>query len=147
MGNEAQLKKIISKELKKEERFWETVRYKIVNGRKVSVICRKNPNDSSSLPYYTDTSDIYLILNRKENMIKQMAIYDTNTHFRVKDFDWSHNHNNEFKKGELHIHPDVFENKVNNTGRETRPATEKEKRYLKYILKELGYDYSRIRFD
>lgn len=140
MGGEAQLQKIISKELKKKEKNWETIDYKIVNGKKVSLIQKKNLKERPGLPLYTDTSDIYLIAD-SNGEIKQMAVYDTYTRKRLKDFDWRHEHH-EFKEWELHIHPDFKK-----SSRETRSPTENEKRELKQILKEFGYDYSKIKFD
>lgn len=143
MGNGKKLQKIQTGTLSEEDKNWRTIEAKIINGKKVSVVEMKNKNDSSSLPRFSNTSDVYLIVD-KYGEPKQMAIY-SNNHSRLKDFDWSHNHkdsNYSFEKGELHVHPDI-----NSEIRDSRPATEKEKRYLKQILREFNYDYKKIKFD
>lgn len=144
MGNSKKLQKIQTGTLSEEDKNWRTIEAKIINGKKVSVIQQKNLKERPSLPYYTETSDVYIVIDKNKEL-KQMAIYNPISHERLKDFDWSHNHkdsNYTFEKGELHVHPDI-----NSEIRESRPATEKEKRYLKQILKEFNYDYTKIKFD
>ena len=140
MGDGKKLQAIKSGKMTDKERNWKTIETKIVKGKKVSVIKAKKENESAKMPRYSDTSDIYIVLD-KDNKPKQMAIYNTETHQRAKDFDWNR-HNEDYTEGVLHVH--IFDKDGNRIFKE---PTELEKRYFKTIIREFNYDFSKIRYD
>lgn len=78
---------------------------RIVNGVKGTLIKKIGDKDThTSLPYYSNTSDVYFRKNK--NGICQARVYIGNK--KYLDFDWSHIHKNEgsnrvFEVGRVHV--------------------------------------------
>ena len=80
----------------------------VINGLQVKVVAKiDEDNHHSGLPFYSNTSDVYLKIERDGTLIEQAIIYQNRK--AVLEFDWGHNHNGKnghpsFKKGEVHVH-------------------------------------------
>lgn len=77
---------------------------RIVNGVKGHLIKKVGDSDThTSLPYYSNTSDVYL--RKNANGVCQARVYEGQHMFL--DFDWSHAHRNSdgrvFEKGVVHV--------------------------------------------
>ena len=77
----------------------------IINGLQVKVVAKiDEDNHHSGLPFYSNTSDVYLKIERDGTQVEQAIIYQNRK--AVLEFDWGHNHNGKnghpsFKKGEV----------------------------------------------
>ena len=80
----------------------------IINSMRVKIIAKIGEDDHhSGLPFYSNTSDVYLKIEKSGNQVEQAIIYVNRK--AVLEFDWGHPHkgkngNPSFKKGEVHVH-------------------------------------------
>lgn len=80
----------------------------VINGLRVKVIAKiGEDNHHSGLPFYSNTSDVYLKIEKNGNQVEQAIIYVNRK--AILEFDWGHPHSRKnghpsFKKGEVHVH-------------------------------------------
>lgn len=80
----------------------------IINGLRVKVIAKiDEDNHHSGLPFYSNTSDVYLKIERDGAEVEKAIVYKDRK--AILEFDWGHPHKGKnghpsFKKGEVHVH-------------------------------------------
>lgn len=146
MGYETDLQDIKDDNFKEKKRHWKGNITKTIMGIKVELIEKKDENQQASLPFYSNNIFAYVTFNKKIKNLHQLALYDTKTHERVKDFDWNHQHG-KFKKGDLHVHDYGVGNFKNRKEIEPREPTKEEIIFIKQVFKEFGYDYTKAIYD
>lgn len=79
-----------------------------INGLRVKVIAKiDEDNHHSGLPYYSNTSDVYLKIERDGTEVEKAIVYKDRK--AILEIDWGHPHKGKnghptFKKGEVHVH-------------------------------------------
>lgn len=80
----------------------------VINNLRVKVIAKiGEDNHHSGLPFYSNTSDVYLKIEKDGNQVEQAITYVNRK--AILEFDWGHPHSGKnghpsFNKGEVHVH-------------------------------------------
>lgn len=113
----------------------------LVNGLKCKVIKLKTDPQGihSNIPWYSNTSDAYVILGN-DGLAKQIRIYKD--HEPLKDIDWGHIHKNystngaEFSKGVVHVQE--YQKGVDRTGTPARHLNNEEIKIWWNVIKKMN---------
>lgn len=70
---------------------------------KVKILVPIDDKRSYNTPLYSNTSQYYATPLKIDGSIKQLTCYDLESHVKIKEIDWSHNHG-VAKEGTPHVH-------------------------------------------
>ena len=112
-----------------------------INGLRVKIIAKVgDDNHHSGLPFYSNTSDVYLKIEKGGSQVEQAIVYVNRK--ALLEFDWGHPHKGKnggasFKKGEVHVHElhDINGTVQRNPKVKPRKMTEAEKAMYGEIIK------------
>lgn len=97
-------------------------------------VVRRIGSGNTGTPMYSNTSEMYATYNIKTGMIKQISCYNKDTHVKMYDIDWDHDHDG-FKKGEPHVQ--YYHDKVRQSGKAYPPNEKQMRLYLQFKDKKV----------